>query len=57
MATSRDWADLEWAWREWRSQTGRKMKSNYSEFVDLLNQAARLNGKDRGQDRVGRWGL
>jgi len=44
MATSRDWEELEWAWREWRSQTGRKMKSNYTEFVQLHNKAARLNG-------------
>jgi len=45
MATSRDWEELTWAWREWRSQTGKKMKSNYTDFVELLNKAARLNGK------------
>jgi len=45
MATSRDWEELTWAWREWRSQTGRKMKNKYSEFVEIHNKAARVNGK------------
>jgi len=49
MAKSRDWEELVWAWREWRRVTGRRMKSNYSEFVDLHNKAARLNGKTRTQ--------
>jgi len=46
MATSRDWEELEWAWREWRSQTGRKMKRIFTEFVEIHNKAARLNGKN-----------
>jgi len=46
MATSRDWEELTWAWREWRNQTGRKMKTNYAEFVKIHNKAARLNGKN-----------
>ena len=45
MATSRDWEELTWAWQEWRTQTGRRMKQNYTEFVQLHNKAARLNGK------------
>jgi len=45
MATSRDWEDLTWVWREWRSQTGRKMRNNYVEFVELHNKAARVTGK------------
>jgi len=46
MAKSRDWEELMWAWQEWRSETGKKMKSNYIEFVELLNKAARMNGKN-----------
>jgi len=46
MATSRQWEELEWAWREWRSQTGRKIKNSYEQFVKLHNKAAQLNGKN-----------
>jgi len=52
MAKSRDWEELVWAWREWRRVTGRRMKSNYSEFVDLHNKAARRNGKTRTQTYI-----
>jgi len=47
MARSRDWEELTWAWREWRSQTGRKMKDSYREFAELHNKAARMNGKNK----------
>jgi len=46
MATSRDWDELKWAWEEWRTETGRKMKDNYSDFTEIHNKAARLNGKN-----------
>lgn len=43
---SHDWEDLTWAWREWRSQTGRKMKNNYTEFTEIHNKAAHVNGEN-----------
>ena len=45
MATSRDWDELVWAWQGWRNESSRQMPPMYIEFVDLLNEAAVLNGK------------
>ena len=44
-ATSEDWDELVWAWQGWREESGAKMPDMYEEFVDLLNEAAELNGK------------
>ena len=45
MSTSRDWEELEWAWKGWRDESGKKMRNQYEQFVGLLNEAAVLNGK------------
>ena len=45
MAYSRDWDELLWAWQGWRNESSREMPPMYVEFVDLLNEAAVLNGK------------
>jgi peptidyl-dipeptidase A len=44
MSTSRDEAELLWAWSAWHNTTGRKLKTLYPEFVDVMNEAARDNG-------------
>jgi len=44
MSSSRDWDELVWAWRGWRDATGRKMKKNYTDFANLMNKAAKMNG-------------
>ena len=44
-ASSRDSAELEWAWREWRLATGEKYKDLFVERVELANKAARLEGQ------------
>ena len=44
LASSRDPKELEYYWTEWRKFTGKKMREMYLEFVDLSNEAARLNG-------------
>ena len=41
---SRDYNELLWAWKNWRDQTGRQYRSEYVRFVQLGNEAARLNG-------------
>ena len=44
MANSTDWDELLWAWQGWRDATGKLMPDMYAEFVDLLNEAAVMNG-------------
>ncbi|XP_068083692.1 angiotensin-converting enzyme [Anabrus simplex] len=50
MRTSRDPAELLWAWEGWRSAVGPPSKDLYTAFVNLQNQGARNNGySDIGQ--------
>ena len=44
MGKSRDPKELEYYWTEWRKHTGAKMRDLYLEYIDLTNEAARLNG-------------
>ena len=44
MARSRDPAELQHYWEEWRSASGGKMREMYGQYVDLYNEAASLNG-------------
>ncbi|XP_055868870.1 angiotensin-converting enzyme-like [Biomphalaria glabrata] len=49
MANSNDYDELLKAWVGWRDETGKKMKSLYSQFVDLYNEAVRPAYKDAGE--------
>ena len=50
MATSRNYVELTWAFTAWRDQSGKKMKSDFTEYVKYLNIAARKNGfADEGE--------
>lgn len=40
MAHSRDADELAYMWNAWHDATGKKMRSNYAEYVRLLNKAA-----------------
>ncbi|CAL8240083.1 unnamed protein product, partial [Gadus morhua 'NCC'] len=44
MADSRDYNERLHVWEGWRRETGRKMRPLYEDYVDLKNEAARLNG-------------
>ncbi|XP_041788026.1 angiotensin-converting enzyme-like [Anopheles merus] len=44
MAESDNYDELEYVWRRWREESGKKMRSDYKEYVALVNEAARLNG-------------
>ncbi|XP_017738403.1 angiotensin-converting enzyme isoform X2 [Rhinopithecus roxellana] len=44
MATSRKYEELLWAWEGWRDKAGRAIVQFYPKYVELINQAARLNG-------------
>lgn len=44
---SRNYDELAYAWTAWRNATGRKLRPLYNEYVDLGNEAAKLNGNER----------
>ena len=44
MSKSRDPEELQYYWEQWRKQTGQKMVDQYKQFIDLYNEAAKLNG-------------
>lgn len=43
-AESRNYDELEYLWLEWREKTGKLMRSNYMDYVDVMNEVARENG-------------
>ncbi|KAG0694354.1 Angiotensin-converting enzyme [Chionoecetes opilio] len=52
MAQTKDEEKLRYYWTEWREVSGKLMKDNYTEYIDLLNKAAtdNKNGfKDAGE--------
>ncbi|XP_038048596.1 angiotensin-converting enzyme-like [Patiria miniata] len=44
MANSRDWNELVWAWEGFRDRVGVPNKPLYARYIELSNEAARLNG-------------
>lgn len=47
MADSRDYYERLHVWEGWRVQVGKKMRHLYEDYVDLKNEAARLNSMTR----------
>lgn len=45
MANSVDYHERLWAWEGWRADIGRMMRPLYEEYVELKNEAARLNSE------------
>lgn len=45
MANSKDYYERLHVWEGWRQEVGKKMRPLYEDYVDLKNEAARLNGK------------
>ncbi|XP_054712126.1 angiotensin-converting enzyme-like [Uloborus diversus] len=41
---SRNFDELKHVWSQWRDKTGKKMKGHFLKYVQLTNEAARLNG-------------
>uniref|UniRef100_A0A182R0V2 Angiotensin-converting enzyme n=1 Tax=Anopheles farauti TaxID=69004 RepID=A0A182R0V2_9DIPT len=46
LAESGDYDELEYVWRRWREESGKKMRADYKDYVQLVNEAAKLNGYD-----------
>lgn len=44
LSTSTDYDELEYIWSSWRNATGAKLRNDYKQYIDLSNEAARLNG-------------
>lgn len=44
METSRTEIELKYTWEAWREQIGPPIKNSFMRYIDLVNQAARLNG-------------
>ncbi|XP_030629868.1 angiotensin-converting enzyme isoform X2 [Chanos chanos] len=44
MAESRDYDELLFAWKGWRDAAGKPLRQNYMRYVELANEAARING-------------
>ena len=44
MANSKDVNELASSWKEWHEKTGRPLRSKFIRYVELSNEAARLNG-------------
>ena len=44
MAKSRDYNELRSAWKGWRDASGKKMRIDYSKYVELMNEVAIRNG-------------
>lgn len=45
MANSIDYHERLWAWEGWRADVGGMMRPLYEEYVELKNEAARLNSE------------
>jgi peptidyl-dipeptidase A len=45
MATSTNYEELEYVWKAWRDASGKNMREDYKAYVDIVNAAAKLNGK------------
>lgn len=39
-AVSRDYDELKYLWVKWRDESGRKMRVNYGDYVELMNKVA-----------------
>lgn len=44
LAMSRDPAELEYLWNEWHEQTGKLMRQDFKEYVELMNAIGVGNG-------------
>lgn len=50
MATSRNFDELKYLWIQWRNESGKQMRSDYKEYVALINEVAKGNGYSNGAD-------
>lgn len=46
MAESTNYDELLYVWEAWRNASGQKMRSDYKTYVNLVNKAAKADGRD-----------
>ena len=39
------WEELAYIWEQWRDATGRKMRNEFKEYIDIYNEAANANSE------------
>lgn len=44
MASSNNYEELEHIWTEWHDKSGRLMREDYGQYVELMNKVADANG-------------
>lgn len=47
MASSTDFEEMKWIWEQWHEKSGKLMREDYKSYVDLMNKAAKANGKTK----------
>lgn len=45
LASSKNFDELLWVWQEWHDKSGKLMRENYKEYIQLMNKAAVSNSK------------
>lgn len=45
MASSESFEEMKWIWEQWHEKSGKLMREDYKSYVDLMNTAARANGR------------
>lgn len=50
MAKSRDVNELLHMWQQWHEETGRPLRAKFVRYVELSNEAARLNGNGKTRE-------
>lgn len=48
MAESTDYAELEYTWEMWHNLTGPSIRPHYRNYIEINNEAAKLNGLNDG---------
>lgn len=46
LASSEDFDELKWTWEQWHEKSGKGMKQDYQIYVELMNKAAKANGRN-----------
>lgn len=46
MAQSKNYEERLHVWEGWRRETGKRMRPLYEDYVDLKNEASKLNGTE-----------
>lgn len=44
MASSDNYEELEYIWNEWHDKSGKLMRQDYGQYVELMNKVALANG-------------